>query len=122
MSVMVRIALLRPMARLGPHRWGPRLAEVLVTRSQVVSGLPGSTARRTAAAEEAVTLCRRLAAERPDQRRVALARALVARAPRPTPSPSPRRSASSGRPSGTSRTPTTGRNWWCSPPPAGSSH
>ncbi len=83
MSVMVRIALLRPMARLGPHRWGPRLAEVLITRSQMVSGLPGSTARRTAAAEEAVTLCRRLAAERPDQHRVALARALVARAAAP---------------------------------------
>ncbi|WBC09877.1 tetratricopeptide repeat protein [Micromonospora sp. WMMA1947] len=83
MSVMVRIALLRPMVRLGPHRWGPRLAEVLLTRSQMVSGLPGSTARRTAAAEEAVTLCRRLAAERPDQHRVALARALVARAAAP---------------------------------------
>ncbi|MFG2108207.1 tetratricopeptide repeat protein [Micromonospora chersina] len=83
MSLVVRIALLRPLARLGPHRWGPRMAEALVTRSHQVSGLPGSTVRRTAAAEEAVALCRRLAAERPDQHRVALARALVARAAAP---------------------------------------
>ncbi|MEU5828615.1 tetratricopeptide repeat protein [Micromonospora tulbaghiae] len=80
MSVVVRIALLRPMARLDPAGWGPRLAEALITRSQVVSGLRGGTARRTAAAEEAVALCRRLVAERPDRHRTALARALVARA------------------------------------------
>ncbi|TYB38118.1 tetratricopeptide repeat protein [Micromonospora sp. AP08] len=87
MSLVVRIALLRPLARLGPHRWGPRLAEALVTRSHQVSGLPGSTVRRTAAAKEAVALCRRLAAERPDQHRVALARALVARAAAPDTAP-----------------------------------
>ncbi|MEU4791022.1 tetratricopeptide repeat protein [Micromonospora tulbaghiae] len=80
MSVVVRIALLRPMARLDPLGWGPRLAETLITRSQVVSGLRGGTARRTAAADEAVALCRRLVAERPDRHRTALARALVARA------------------------------------------
>ncbi|MBQ1045992.1 hypothetical protein KBX03_26165 [Micromonospora sp. C72] len=80
MWVVVRITLLRPLARLDPLGWGPRLAEALVTRSQVVSGLPGGTARRTAAAEEAVALCRRLAAERPEQTRTVLARALVARA------------------------------------------
>ncbi|SCL58858.1 tetratricopeptide repeat protein [Micromonospora chersina] len=87
MSLVVRIALLRPLARLGPHRWGPRLAEALVTRSHQMSGLPGSTGRRTAAAEEAVALCRRLAAERPDQHRVTLARALVARAAAPDTAP-----------------------------------
>ncbi|MEW2442153.1 tetratricopeptide repeat protein [Micromonospora marina] len=80
MWVLVRITLLRPLARLDPLGWGPRLAEALVTRSQVVSGLPGGTARRRAAAEEAVALCRRLVAERPEQTRTALARALVARA------------------------------------------
>ncbi|MFG3681479.1 hypothetical protein ACGF5H_15370 [Micromonospora chalcea] len=80
MSVVVRIALLRPLARLDPLGWGPRLAEALITRSQVVSGLRGGTGRRAAAADEAVTLCRRLAAERPDRHRTALARALVVRA------------------------------------------
>ncbi|WNM40703.1 hypothetical protein RMN56_04965 [Micromonospora halotolerans] len=79
MSLVVRIALLRPLARRRPLRWGPRLAEALVTRSQVVSGLPGGAARRLAAAEEAVALCRRLAADRPDRHRADLARALVAR-------------------------------------------
>ncbi|MGY0003621.1 hypothetical protein [Micromonospora sp. I033] len=79
MSLVVRIALLRPLARRRPLRWGPRLAEALVTRSQLVSGLPGGTARRAAAAEEAVALCRRLVADRPDRHRVDLARALVAR-------------------------------------------
>ncbi|MFC0028488.1 hypothetical protein ACFFMM_02995 [Micromonospora chaiyaphumensis] len=79
MSLVVRIALLRPLARRRPLRWGPRLAEALVTRSQLVSGLPGGTARRRAAAEEAVALCRRLAADRPDRHRADLARALVAR-------------------------------------------
>ncbi|SCG62564.1 tetratricopeptide repeat protein [Micromonospora humi] len=87
MSLVVRIALLRPLARLGPQRWGPGLAEVLVTRSHQVSGLPGSDARRAAAAREAVVLCRRLAAERPDQHRVALARALTARAVAPDGAP-----------------------------------
>ncbi|WP_433285899.1 tetratricopeptide repeat protein [Micromonospora sp. CA-244673] len=87
MSLVARIAMLRPLARFRPHRWGPRLAEVLVTRSHLVSGLPGSTVRRTAAAEEAVALCRRLVAERPDQHRVALARALVARAAAPDAAP-----------------------------------
>ncbi|MEW2327184.1 tetratricopeptide repeat protein [Micromonospora chersina] len=79
MSLVVRIALLRPLARHRPLRWGPRLAEALVTRSHQVSGLPGGTARRAAAAEEAVALCRRLAADRPERHRVDLARALVAR-------------------------------------------
>ncbi|GAA3743603.1 tetratricopeptide repeat protein [Micromonospora maritima] len=83
MSLVIRIALLRPLTRLDPDRWGPRLAEALVTRSHQVSGLPGSTSRRTAAAQEALALCRRLAARRPDQHRVALARALVARAAAP---------------------------------------
>ncbi|QGN50318.1 tetratricopeptide repeat protein [Micromonospora sp. WMMC415] len=45
-----------------------------------MSGLPGGTTRRAAAAEEAVALCRRLAADRPNPHRVDLARALVARA------------------------------------------
>jgi hypothetical protein len=75
MSLVVRIALLRRR----PQRWGPRLAEALVTRSHQMSGLPGGTARRAAAAQEAVALCRRLAADRPDRHRVDLARALVAR-------------------------------------------
>jgi tetratricopeptide (TPR) repeat protein len=79
MSLVVRIALLRPLARRRPLRWGPRLAEALITRSQYLSGLPGSTARRAAAAQEAVALCRRLAADRPDRHRVDLARALAAR-------------------------------------------
>ncbi|NES28600.1 tetratricopeptide repeat protein [Micromonospora terminaliae] len=87
MSLVVRIALLRQLTRLGPHWWGPRLAEALVTRSHQMSGLPGSTGRRTAAAKEAVALCRRLAAERPDQHQVALARALVARAAAPDNAP-----------------------------------
>ncbi|MCZ7439307.1 tetratricopeptide repeat protein [Micromonospora sp. WMMC241] len=87
MSLVVRIALLRPLARLGPHLWGPRLAEVLVTRSHRVNTLPGSPVRRTAAAEEALTLCRRLAAERPGRHRVALARALTARADAPDTTP-----------------------------------
>ncbi|MBQ1071053.1 tetratricopeptide repeat protein, partial [Micromonospora sp. D75] len=89
MSVVVRIALLRPMARLDPVGWGPRLAEALITRSQVVSGLRGGMARRTAAADEAVALCRRLVAERPDRHRTALARALVARAGVPDVRPTP---------------------------------
>ncbi|MCZ7425295.1 tetratricopeptide repeat protein [Micromonospora sp. WMMA1949] len=80
MSVVVRIALLRPMARLDPVDWGPRLAEALITRSQVVSALRGGTARRTAAADEAVALCRRLVADPADRHRTTLARALVARA------------------------------------------
>ncbi|GLY24552.1 tetratricopeptide repeat protein [Micromonospora sp. NBRC 101691] len=79
MSLVVRIALLRPLARRRPLGWGPRLAEALITRSQYLNGLPGSTARRAAAAQEALALCRRLAAARPDRHRVDLARALVAR-------------------------------------------
>ncbi|MFI6228015.1 tetratricopeptide repeat protein [Micromonospora echinospora] len=79
MSLVVRIALLRPLARRRPLGWGPRLAEALITRSQYLSGLPGSAARRAAAAQEALALCRRLAADRPDRHRVDLARALVAR-------------------------------------------
>ncbi|MFE0590495.1 tetratricopeptide repeat protein [Micromonospora echinospora] len=79
MSLVVRIALLRPLARRRPLGWGPRLAEALITRSQYLSGLPGSAARCAAAADEALALCRRLAADRPDLHRVDLARALVAR-------------------------------------------
>ncbi|RKN49401.1 tetratricopeptide repeat protein [Micromonospora endolithica] len=80
MSLVVRIALLRPLARIRPRRWGPPLVEALVTRSHLVSGLPGGTARRAAAAEEAVAWGRRLVAAHPERHRVALARALVAQA------------------------------------------
>ncbi|WP_346122644.1 tetratricopeptide repeat protein [Micromonospora coerulea] len=80
MSLAVRIALLRPLARHDPLRYGPRLAEALVTRSHQVSGLPGSTARRTASAEEAVALYRRLERDQPGRHLAGLARALVAQA------------------------------------------
>ncbi|MFC8619510.1 hypothetical protein ACFT9M_24250 [Micromonospora purpureochromogenes] len=80
MSTAVRIALLRPLARRHPVRYGPRLAEALVTRSQQVNGSARSVSRRTAAAAEAVTLRRRLEAEQPGGHRAGLARALVAQA------------------------------------------
>ncbi|NYF57399.1 hypothetical protein [Micromonospora purpureochromogenes] len=80
MPPAVRIALLRPLARRHPHRYGPRLAEALVTRSQQVKVSARSVPGRTAAAAEAVTLRRRLEAEQPGSHRVGLARALVAQA------------------------------------------
>ncbi|MEU4716772.1 hypothetical protein AB0F73_24405 [Micromonospora purpureochromogenes] len=80
MSTAVRIALLRPLARRHPLRYGPRLAEALVTRSHQVKASARSVPRRTAAAAEAVTLRRRLEAEQPGRHRVGLARALVAQA------------------------------------------
>ncbi|MBM0259792.1 hypothetical protein, partial [Micromonospora sp. 4G55] len=65
MSPAVRIALLRPLARRHPLRYGPRLAEALVTRSHQVKISARSVPARTAAAAEAVTLRRRLEAEQP---------------------------------------------------------
>ncbi|MGC5021131.1 hypothetical protein [Micromonospora sp. DT47] len=80
MSPALRIALLRPLARPHPLRYGPRLAEALVTRSQQVKSSARSVPRRTAAAEEAVALYRRVDREQPGRHRAGLARALVARA------------------------------------------
>ncbi|MEU8260677.1 tetratricopeptide repeat protein [Micromonospora sp. NPDC048999] len=80
MPLGVRIALLRRLARHAPLRYDPRLAEALVTRSQQVSIRPTFTARRTAAAEEAVELYRRLESDHPGRHRVGLARALIAQA------------------------------------------
>ncbi|SCF40030.1 hypothetical protein GA0074696_5335 [Micromonospora purpureochromogenes] len=82
MSPTVRIALLRRLARRAPLRFGPPLAEALVTRSQHVGSLPSATAtaRRTAAADEAVALYRRLDEQQPGRHRTGLARALVAQA------------------------------------------
>ncbi|MFB9542307.1 hypothetical protein [Micromonospora sagamiensis] len=45
MSLVVRIALLRPLARRRPLRRGPRLTEALVTRSHHLSVLPGARLR-----------------------------------------------------------------------------
>ncbi|GAB3172217.1 hypothetical protein FHX75_15178 [Micromonospora palomenae] len=82
MSPTVRIALLRRLARRAPLRFGPPLAEALVTRSQHVGSRPSAaaTARRTAAADEAVALYRRLDRQQPGRHRTGLARALVAQA------------------------------------------
>ncbi|WBB70516.1 hypothetical protein [Micromonospora sp. WMMD812] len=79
MPLAVRVALLRRLARRDLSRFGPPLAEALVTRSRQVSVRSEFVARRTASAEEAVALYRRLEQERPGRFRVGLARALVAR-------------------------------------------
>ncbi|MEU5786994.1 hypothetical protein ABZ754_04595 [Micromonospora purpureochromogenes] len=80
MSPTVRIALLRRLARRRPLRFGPPLAEALVTRSQHVGSRASATARRTAAADEAVARYRRLDRQQPGRHRTGLARALVAQA------------------------------------------
>ncbi|MGK5443941.1 tetratricopeptide repeat protein [Micromonospora sp. URMC 105] len=82
MSSTVRIALLRRLARRAPLRFGPRLAEALVTRSRHVGSrwTAAATARRTAAADEAVALYRRLDERQPGRHHTGLARALVAQA------------------------------------------
>ncbi|PZG15903.1 hypothetical protein C1I95_18630 [Micromonospora craterilacus] len=77
MLLTVRIAALRPLTRHHPLRYGRRLAEALVTRSQHSAT---ATTERTAAANEAVELYRRLDRDQPDRHRVGLARALVAQA------------------------------------------
>ncbi|MGC4867240.1 hypothetical protein ACLQ3B_17625 [Micromonospora sp. DT53] len=78
MLLAVRVTLLRQLSRIDLPRFGPRLAEVLVTRSQQVKIRRSFVSRRTAAADEAVALYRRLVQERPGRHEVGLARALVA--------------------------------------------
>ncbi|MET8266570.1 hypothetical protein ACFYP0_27365 [Micromonospora arida] len=78
MSLAVRITLLRQLTRVDLARFGPVLAEALVTRSQQVKIRRSFVRRRTAAADEAVALYRRLVQDRPGRHEVALARALVA--------------------------------------------
>ncbi|MEW2146265.1 hypothetical protein AB0869_25970 [Micromonospora vinacea] len=78
MSLAVRITLLRQLTRVDLARFGPKLAEALVTRSHQVKIRRSFVARRTAAADEAVGLYRRLVQVRPGRHEVGLARALVA--------------------------------------------
>ncbi|MFF4879227.1 hypothetical protein [Micromonospora sp. NPDC000668] len=78
MPLVIRITLLRQLTRVDLARFGPMLAEALVTRSQQVSIRRGFVVRRTAAADEAVALYRRLVQGRPGRHEVGLARALVA--------------------------------------------
>ncbi|RAO26288.1 hypothetical protein PSN13_06312 [Micromonospora saelicesensis] len=78
MSLAVRITLLRQLTRVDLARFGPKLAEALVTRSQQVKIRRSFVSRRTAAADEAVALYRRLVRDRPGRHEVGLARALVA--------------------------------------------
>ncbi|MGW5578756.1 hypothetical protein [Micromonospora chokoriensis] len=80
MLIAARIALLRQLSRVDPARFGPTLAEALVTRSQQVKIRRSFVRRRTAAADEAVALYRRLVRDRPARHEVGLARALVAQA------------------------------------------
>ncbi|MFI6268621.1 hypothetical protein [Micromonospora zamorensis] len=74
----VRVTLLRQLSRIDLPRFGPMLAEALVTRSHQVKIRRSFVSRRTAAADEAVTLYRRLVQDRPGRHEVGLARALVA--------------------------------------------
>ncbi|MEV7989061.1 hypothetical protein [Micromonospora sp. NPDC085948] len=74
----VRRTLLRQLTRIDLTRFGPKLAEALVTRSQQVKIRRSFVSRRTAAADEAVALYRRLVQDRPGRHEVGLARALVA--------------------------------------------
>ncbi|MGC4814145.1 hypothetical protein ACLQ29_26735 [Micromonospora sp. DT228] len=78
MLLAVRVTLLRRLARVDLTRFGPKLAEALVTRSQQVKILRSVVSRRTAAADEAVALYRRLVQDRRGRHEVGLARALVA--------------------------------------------
>ncbi|MGC4876571.1 hypothetical protein ACLQ26_09965 [Micromonospora sp. DT43] len=78
MLLAVRSTLLRQLTRVDPARFGPKLAEALVTRSQQVKIRRSFVPRRTAAADEAVALYRRLVQTRPGRHEVGLARALVA--------------------------------------------
>ncbi|MET8093135.1 hypothetical protein [Micromonospora sp. NPDC005220] len=78
MLLAVRITLLRRLTRVNLARFGPKLAEALVTRSQQVKIRRSFVSRRTAAADEAVALYRRLVQDRPGRHEVGLARALVA--------------------------------------------
>ncbi|WP_444950239.1 hypothetical protein [Micromonospora ureilytica] len=78
MLFAVRVTLLRQLSRIDLARFGPRLAEALVTRSQQVKIRRSFVRRRTAAADEAVALYRRLVQNRPGRHEVGLARALVA--------------------------------------------
>ncbi|MDG4779601.1 hypothetical protein O7614_08085 [Micromonospora sp. WMMD961] len=75
-----RVVLLRQLSRVDPARFGPTFAEALVTRSQQVKIRRNFVRRRTAAADEAVALYRRLVLDRPGRHEVGLARALVAQA------------------------------------------
>ncbi|WP_346536085.1 hypothetical protein [Micromonospora sp. DPT] len=61
MSPTVRIALLRRLARRAPLRFGPPLAEALVTRSQHVGSRPSATATDRRPAAGTVALARKLA-------------------------------------------------------------
>lgn len=74
----VRVTLLRQLSRIDLARFGPMLAEALVTRSQQVKIRRSFVRRRSAAADEAVALYRRLIQDRPGRHEVGLARALVA--------------------------------------------
>lgn len=78
MSLTVRVTLLRQLTRINSARFGPKLAEALVTRSHQVKIRRSFVLRRTAAADEAVALYRRLVQDRPGRHEVGLARALVA--------------------------------------------
>lgn len=78
MPLTVRVVLLRQLSHVDPARFGPKLAEALVTRSQQVKIRRSFVQRRTAAADEAVALYRRLVRDRPGRHEVGLARALVA--------------------------------------------
>ncbi|MCZ7376406.1 hypothetical protein [Micromonospora sp. WMMC250] len=78
MPIAVRVVLLRQLSRVDLARFGPKLAEALVTRSQQVRIRRSFIRRRTAAADEAVALYRRLVLDRPGRHEVGLARALVA--------------------------------------------
>ncbi|WP_327649397.1 hypothetical protein [Micromonospora zamorensis] len=78
MLLAVRVTLLRQLSRIDLPRFGPMLAEALVTRSQQVKIRRSFVRRRTAAADEAVALYRRLVQDRPGRHEVGLARALVA--------------------------------------------
>ncbi|MGC5289776.1 hypothetical protein [Micromonospora sp. DT231] len=50
----MRVTLLRRLTRVDPARFGPRLAEALVTRSQQVNIRRGVVSRRTTAADQAI--------------------------------------------------------------------
>ncbi|GGO30408.1 hypothetical protein [Micromonospora parathelypteridis] len=78
MPLAVRITLLRQLTRVDLARFGPMLAEALITRSHQVKIRRSFVLRRTAAADEAATLYRRLVRDRPGRHEVGLARALVA--------------------------------------------
>ncbi|MFJ2083206.1 hypothetical protein ACIOBK_11740 [Micromonospora chokoriensis] len=80
MLIAARVVLLRQLSRVDPARFGPTLAEALVTRSQQVKIRRSFVRRRTAAADEAVALYRRLLRDQPGRHEVGLARALVAQA------------------------------------------